>query len=87
MSFKRNLLTLSLFAAAIAFTGAQASAAPAGHAYGHQHGSKQVAAKSVVYTCPMDPEVVSDKPGRCPKCKMFLEKTEVKPGKKPAAKK
>jgi hypothetical protein len=27
----------------------------------------------VVYTCPMDPEVVSDQPGRCPKCGMKLE--------------
>jgi len=25
-----------------------------------------------VYTCPMHPEVVSDKPGRCPKCGMQL---------------
>ncbi len=25
------------------------------------------------YTCPMDPEVVSDKPGACPKCGMALE--------------
>ena len=24
------------------------------------------------YTCPMDPEVVSDKPGKCPKCGMAL---------------
>lgn len=27
----------------------------------------------VVYTCPMDPEVISDKPGECPKCGMYLE--------------
>ena len=26
----------------------------------------------VVYTCPMHPEVISDKPGKCPKCGMTL---------------
>lgn len=25
------------------------------------------------YTCPMHPEVVQDKPGKCPKCGMNLE--------------
>jgi hypothetical protein len=24
------------------------------------------------YTCPMHPEVVTDKPGKCPKCNMTL---------------
>jgi Cu+-exporting ATPase len=28
---------------------------------------------TVVYVCPMDPEVRSDKPGACPKCGMALE--------------
>lgn len=38
--------------------------------------NQQVA--GVTYTCPMHPEVVSNEPGKCPKCGMFLE--EVKPG-------
>lgn len=28
------------------------------------------------YTCPMHPEVISDKPGQCPKCGMDLVKKE-----------
>ncbi len=30
------------------------------------------AAQAVQYTCPMHPEVISDKPGKCPKCGMTL---------------
>ena len=28
--------------------------------------------QATVYTCPMHPDVVSDKPGKCPKCGMTL---------------
>ena len=39
---------------------------------GHQHGAGDEAAAS--YICPMDPEVTSDAPGKCPKCGMDLVK-------------
>jgi hypothetical protein len=39
-------------------------------------GASQPAA---VYTCPMHPEVTSDKPGKCPKCGMTLELKAKKP--------
>ncbi len=38
--------------------------------------NKDTRAKEV-YTCPMHPEVIQDKPGKCPKCKMNLEKKEI----------
>ena len=29
-------------------------------------------AEAKTYTCPMHPEILSDKPGKCPKCGMAL---------------
>jgi hypothetical protein len=37
---------------------------------------RKQAAQQASYTCPMHPEVTSDKPGECPKCGMSLVKTE-----------
>ncbi|MBX9772631.1 MAG: HAD-IC family P-type ATPase, partial [Candidatus Obscuribacterales bacterium] len=36
----------------------------------------QKVSTTVRYTCPMHPDVVSDKPGNCPKCGMSLEATD-----------
>ena len=36
-------------------------------------GAEKSKAKPGQYTCPMDPEVISDKPGKCPVCGMNLE--------------
>lgn len=39
--------------------------------------------KTVQYTCSMHPEILSDKPGKCPKCGMQLvEKSKVSDDKK-----
>ncbi len=40
-----------------------------------------------VYTCPMDPDVVSNKPGKCPKCGMDLVEKKMPAKKKESAKK
>ncbi len=34
--------------------------------------------EAVQYTCPMHPEVISNKPGKCPKCGMNLVKVKSK---------
>jgi hypothetical protein len=47
------------------------SAAPATSTHDH-HGHEGDPNENVTYTCPMHPEVVSDKPGQCPKCGMNL---------------
>ena len=46
---------------------------PADHAHA---GHAEDAGGAGAYTCPMHPEVVSDAPGKCPKCGMFLVKAE-----------
>lgn len=38
----------------------------------------EVAKDSVYYTCPMHSEIKMDKPGKCPRCGMTLEKKTIK---------
>jgi len=49
------------------------------NAYGQTPKTTETKAKAVKYTCPMHPEVITNKPGKCPKCGMTLVvKKEVK---------
>jgi hypothetical protein len=67
-------------------TGDEATHRNHGHSDGHAHGPAkpevqgaehaphQGVGPAAVYSCPMHPDVVSDEPGRCPRCGMALEK-------------
>jgi Cu(I)/Ag(I) efflux system membrane fusion protein/cobalt-zinc-cadmium efflux system membrane fusion protein len=48
----------------------------------HDHGAEREP-DGGRYACPMHPEIVSDQPGRCPVCGMFLEKAAEKGGERP----
>ncbi len=55
--------------------GCSSSSAPTSTAPGETPATTAVstpAGQAVTYTCPMHPEVLSDKPGKCPKCQMEL---------------
>jgi hypothetical protein len=55
--------------------------------YGQTPKKTETKAPAVKYTCPMHPEVIMDKPGKCPKCGMTLVvKKEVKTNKKDTTK-
>ncbi|MBD1395062.1 heavy metal-binding domain-containing protein [Mucilaginibacter glaciei] len=76
---------LMLMAAAILFSAATVFAASSINPVSDTTQTKKVKPAKVQYTCTMHPEVLSDKPGKCPKCGMTLvKKTDAK--KKPAEK-
>ena len=77
-----RLLILPLFAAALLLTGGSVYSA---HVHTHPDGQESEPAKTAFrYVCPMHEDVTSRKPGKCPKCKMKLEKKKVKETAKPA---
>lgn len=72
-----------LMAVAILFSAATVFAAHTTNPVSDTTKTKKVKpAAKVQYTCTMHPEVISDKPGKCPKCGMTL--VEKKPAKKKA---
>jgi len=65
-----------LMAVAILFSAATVFAAHTVTVTSDTTKTKTVKPVKVQYTCTMHPEVLSDKPGKCPKCGMTLVKKE-----------
>ncbi len=65
---------VTLVAIAILFSGMTAFAAYSTTMVSDTAKTKKVKPAKVQYTCTMHPEVLSDKPGKCPKCGMALVK-------------
>jgi len=70
MKTKVYVIAIALLAGSFVFT------ACGGGASSKTSTEKAVAQKEV-YSCEMHPEVISDKPGKCPKCGMELTKKMV----------
>jgi ssDNA-binding Zn-finger/Zn-ribbon topoisomerase 1 len=73
---------VTLMAIAIFFSAASVFASHSSTAVSDTTKTKKVKPVKVQYTCTMHPELLSDKPGKCPKCGMTLVKKE--PAKKKA---
>lgn len=58
------LTSAAIFVTALTFTGCSSSE--------NSKATTQAAPAAKQYTCTMHPEVVKDKPGKCPKCDMDL---------------
>ena len=65
-----------LMAIAILFSAATVFASHSTTVVSDTTKTKKVKPAKVQYTCTMHPEVLSDKPGKCPKCGMTLVKKE-----------
>ncbi|BAU52066.1 heavy metal-binding domain-containing protein [Mucilaginibacter gotjawali] len=67
---------VTLMAIAILFSVASAFAAHTNTSVADTTKTKKVKPAKLMYTCPMDADVLSDKPGKCPKCGMTLVKKD-----------
>ena len=66
----KKLIILLLLVAGTTFSFAQTSKPK-------MSSSKSDTSAKYVYTCRMHPEIITDKPGKCPKCGMTLAKKKV----------
>ncbi|MGE5315457.1 MAG: heavy metal-binding domain-containing protein [Acidobacteriota bacterium] len=70
--------TAAVIVAALMLIGSVMTGSTAAFAQSPSKEKTKTQKSKVIYQCPMHPEVTSDKPGTCPKCKMDLVKVEKK---------
>ena len=80
MKFLR-LVMLPLFSVVLLLASGSVYSPPV---HAHPVGQETAPKKSAFhYVCPMHEDITSKKPGKCPKCKMKLEKKKIKEAKPP----
>jgi hypothetical protein len=77
MKTVKMLFTAAFLLGAVSFSHAQTQPKDSTH-------KKMKTMPKKVYTCTMHPEVISDKPGKCPKCGMDLVEKKTANAKKKA---
>ena len=77
MRFVRFLPVGMLAFALLLSTGSMYSVPAVGTNHNGQEAAPPKQPATFRYVCPMHPDVQSKKPGKCPKCKMKLEKKKV----------
>ena len=81
MNFRRLLLSSLAAATLLVSTGSLYSSPDFSAAHGANHKVQDAQPDKPAryhYICPMHADVTSKKPGKCPKCKMKLEKKRIK---------
>ena len=73
-SFRKSKFLLAVLGIAVLLAGGAYAQQNPDQQHEHSKTAGQKPGSDAVYVCPMHPEVTSDKPGKCPKCEMALEK-------------